>query len=584
MTRKVDVRRAILHGGLCGWIFLVSGEAAKADASTPESPLARFSGVIGQSQPLGTPPLPFLGAYGVAVDRQGIVWTASQTTLYGLARTNDGGWTIQDTKDLPSGTETALGLDWDGTRLLGVGQETIWAFSPESGMFEEAARLPPGEHIGGFTAAPGGLAKGFAAAHSLFILQGDQVYGCSPTGNDEVLKLERPESAPWQYDALGIEPSTGDLLVGSSYPDAKIYRYEVSAEGSGIQVIRGSWPRPGGSTILPVLPDQAWMLNGNEATPLSPSPSGEFAAGTLGPYWIAAANGLAKDPAGGYWISCRQGLLHVDGKVRRLGGTPGIGAMAIDNDGNLVALAEEGQRLIRFSIDDGPDDPVRSSTDGPFRIGGSWQGRGNDLAWDGRRFLVTDRISRCLWTVLLPELQDEKSGWGKLTGAGALAGPQATARIGNGDFILDDGVLRPWSASTGELLPPLTLPAATDGGQPFTRLAGSKSGLCILASETHVVAYQLDDQGSLRPLWTYDDFSAVSGLAASNDEVFVSDAKQGRVSIFDGLSGRALGSLDAATQGGMKPGALTVSFPWLFVADDAGYRVLRFRLTPTKAP
>ena len=71
--RTLNAALIIVLGLLSG-----SGKAvAQNDARVePERVHLRFSGILGQSQPTGHPPLPFVGSTGLAIDEQNHMWTA----------------------------------------------------------------------------------------------------------------------------------------------------------------------------------------------------------------------------------------------------------------------------------------------------------------------------------------------------------------------------------------------------------------------------------------------------------------------------------------------------------------------------
>jgi hypothetical protein len=98
------------------------------------------------------------------------------------------------------------------------------------------------------------------------------------------------------------------------------------------------------------LPDTAWALcRGTESFSLPPTQTKVSEARTIQSAWTMYANGMTADPRGGYWIACSQGLVEFDqagaATGRRLGGLPGVSAMAVAPDGTLVVLTEDGQEV-----------------------------------------------------------------------------------------------------------------------------------------------------------------------------------------------------------------------------------------------
>lgn len=526
----------------------------------------RFSGVLGQSQPADAAPLPFCGANGAVVDETGRLWTAAGTTLYGFD-----GPLLAAKLTLPAPVGS-LAPRWDGQRLFYPSGGRCYRVDLSGRRAEPLGNARLSDKLRAFAVLPVGLASGYGDKGKLFVLEGDTVsaYGDDGAPRGTVLSLTRPPGAGWWYCSLGFEPASGDLLVGSYYPDSRIYRFD----GAGREVTTDGWPRTGQSASLDIVRGQAWAVRyGSGAFPLPAKLERGAVLLDVGPQWTQYVNGLAASPGGGYWLASSQGLVRYDARGRetgqRLGGLDGVCGLALAADGTVIASVEHGQRLVRLGLDDEPTTPLRCTANEPWRCAAGWSARAAGLAADGDRFVVADEVNGQLWA-----FDPGHTGWGeqpwlKLGEPHALGQPRCVTVSDQRLWVLDGA--RVLSATRPDLtrLEPLALP---DLAAPVA-LAAIDDDHLVAATAERVVAY--GRQGTEWRLVWQQPLASADALAADDTHLAVTAA--GAVTVLRASDGQRVGQV-ATPPGGWHPGALALRSPWLVVAEAAGHRLVRFRL------
>ncbi len=544
------------------------------------APRLEYSGVLGQSQPPGLPPLPFIGPSGVAVTADGGLWVISGNLL--LAFRQEGGrWDSHQRWSLPDGC-SHLGARFDGRQLYWAGWDNrLHRVTPGQ---NDATVLGPAklfEKARSYAVAPVGLERGFAARNRVFVLAGDSVQAVAPDGQtvNTVLRLSRPAGADWAYCAVGLEPTTGDLLVGSYYPDSKVYRYRAD----GGQVTTDGWPRGGHAALLVSVDRQAWIVDqGGSCRPL-PLTAGRQTGGlAVGGFGAMYPSGLARDAAGHYWLASSQGVTEFDGKGRptgvRLGGVSGVRSLAVGADGTLVALVENGQRTLRLAIDDEPTTPLRCNANEPWRVAGGWSNRGAAVAWDGALFAVLDEVGGQLWQFDPWHTGYKETPWLKRTEAKSLTAPRHLAVGDTQMWVLDGAVVRQAdvrAAQFGET----ALPGLSEGNRAVG-LAAVEDDLLVIAWPKQIRAWRRGADSSLAPAWSSTDgWQRLAGVAVAAGHVAVSDAGGQCLALLDAATGQRVAECGAASvPGGWQPGCVTGHGAWVVVADEAGQRLVRLRV------
>jgi hypothetical protein len=246
-------------------------------------------------------------------------------------------------------------------------------------------------------------------------------------------------------------------------------------------------------------------------------------------------------------------------------------------DGTVVAAVENGQRMLRFGLDDAPDTPLRGNANEPWRTAAGWKSRSAGLASDVIGFVVLDETENRLWRFDPEHTAWSEKPWIPLTPAGTFAKARALA-VGDAlAWILDGDRLLEAERSTWTFRP-MALPGI-ESPAVLTGLAAVWDRFLIGCTTRGIYVWQRTPDPRFRARWTLPDaFRSIAAIAATDEMLAVADAEAGTVSVLSLADGRQLGTVDGpAVPGGMKPRAITFSGPWLLVADDAGKRLLRFK-------
>jgi len=544
----------------------------------------QYNGVMGQSQPADTrahvDPIPYLDTVGVVTDAKGLVWTGSGTLLSVFSK-NAGQLKLVREVQIPSGINPGAHLMTDGQRLYFAGANTLYAL--DTSNIEAApyrfCSLP--DNWRAMAMAPSTLSKGFAAKYKLLVLTGLTVIGIDSNGEDRgpVITLPPPIQGAAYYNTIGIEPTSGDLLVGGYYPDISIYRFT----SDGVQVTNGGWPRNGFASNIVNAGGTPWALYMGGGAQSLPTPLDPTNSVKIERDWTYYGSGLVDDGIGGYWVATSQGLCHFDknGKAlhQRVGGLPDVNAAAIDSDGVLIAGGEGGGRLVRLMLDDDPDSSLSSNGDDAWRIGRNWTSHAVGIAADGETFLVLDDKSNQIWR-FDPALADQgENAWSK---EGSPAGLSAPLAIAVGDalaWVIDAGKILEGPSIDLSKAHVVTLPGAPDLSQYGLIAASGDSLICV--SDGHTVeAFERKSDGSYDMLWNSPDpFSKVTGIAWTKGGVAVSDGGTHTITLLAASTGAQLAKLDStAVPGGLEPGAIASEGSWLVVVDKKNDRLVRIRV------
>mgnify|MGYP006279728981 CR=1 FL=1 len=559
---------------LCGAVTAVCGSPRVT---------CRFSGVLAQSQPVEAEPLPFVGVSGLASDPAGRLWTVAGRTLYCFHSTDSKSPTLIRRVSLPSPVSPSLGLRNDGQFLYAIGNDgRVFSLKPEAEKTSPRifGRIRPGARS--FTVAPQGLEQGFAARAKLLVLRNNQVHGWRADGQEAGLLFELPcpPDAKWDFRAICLDPVNGELLAASYYPDNKVYRFKSDGE----QVRTDWWPRPVFARRLQRVDRTVWGLTsfGGIALPEKLIRLDDAARVDLS--WTYPPTGIARDRNGRMWLGSTQGVVRYEEAGRpgdyRLGGLPGVVAMAVASDGTAVATVQGGGRHVRLYIDDRPHAPLLCNGNEPWRTGRGWTGRASDIAWNGAFYLVTDRIHGRLWQFDPRNTGPHRKAWHPVTPEGVFAQVRHLA-VGHAHAWIQDGTSllhlpppdfrEPGTVRFGQASPPagpLALAARTDR-ELYT------------ASSTRLTAWktQLAKTAWVKRWDVALDGADVADLAVSERLVAVSDRAGKRILLFDTGRGGRLGALEAhSIPGGLAPGAVSLRGRWLLVADTAGDRIVRCRV------
>jgi len=527
----------------------------------------RFSGVLGQSQPPGSEPVPSVGMKGVAFDKDGRLYSFPDEGRRLLRFVRQGrGLLLDKAFEAPSSPGPGV-LQADANRLLYPGSDgSLVAFDPESSSFSKLCALPKGTSSFQVAQAP------FGKSWRCLALASGSVWARGLGGEGEWSKLfdVKEPSQGGRFECVGIEPSSGDVLLGNFWPSQCVSRFSLD----GREIVNSSWPRTATQTkSLALMDGVAWSMGGFPC-PVPPSASQLPAFKIPLAPWTSWTNGLARGSGGELWIACSQGLLGFDKKGHplelRAGGTLGPKLMACAGDGTLVAY--DNFRMLRLMIDDEPDSPLACAPNEPFRVGANWKSHAAAMQFDGAKFIVLDDAKGQLWAFDPWHTGYKEDTWLPLCPEGAFKKPKGLALVGSCVFVSGpDGlfVRRNGEESFSKLGIEL-------GGQ----LAGGPDGLLFGVSGAKLRAFDFSQSPEGAPLWdSAESFTEISAFAAGQGVVAVADSFGGRVCVLSARDGRTLASLSCSSvPGGLSPSSIAVSEPWIFVGDSSGRRIVRLRL------
>lgn len=523
----------------------------------------QFSGVLGQSQASDSMPADFLVASdAMNAWNDGIYFRASGF-LCRLER--DGNVT------------KLLALPWVIVSMCFDGQDVylnaldgyIHRVSRDGDTFRLEKLFAPGENNRIFAVAPAGLAKGFAAKYKYFIVDKEgRVFAWTKDFKPAGVVLRFPKvkgNSPCA--SLGVHPTGGELLLGSGYYDNTVYRYNPDGSPYGLD----GWPVAGQARRLKNFRQELWALGGNaRKVPDKLGGDGPVQVGTPGDN---EPTGIGVDSAG-YYLSSAQGLCYYDMRepklpARRIGGLPGINALAAGNGAIMLTCSSDPNHMVALRFDDPRDAPLVGQGDERWRVGNAWEGKVVDLvAWRGS-YLVLDNVKNGLWA-FDPTMDgsERKYRWRQVKIVPALAAPRAIAASASTIWLLDGGKLYRGEIKGLELsMDEVKVP----GAESFTRLRAVDENTVVAASDAKVtmLAY-----GKTR--WTVSS-PAVKDIAVTPYGVAVADADG--LKLFGLQRGDLAASLEsAALPGGGALSRLAASGKWLFAGDVKNRRLLRFKV------
>jgi len=548
-----------------------NGSASDSESAEPRPPAAlQVHGFLGQSQrssviPSSGNPVPWTGCVGAMLDAKGKLWTVAGDSAYCFAAGK-----LESAVPLPTGMRAMCG---DGRRMVCVGHDDkLYTFDVETQKAAPLADAKFGDGKGPRSLALGTKGEIYALGHDA------SVRGWSARGSPKGEVLRAVPGKDWWYCSLGVDPTNGDFLLGSYYPDNKVYRF--SADG---KLVATHESKIGYAALFAILNGEAWMLNVGGAG----SPAKKYALdthhstlATISGGWAYYPTGLASDGEGGAWVACAQGLLHFDKKGRstgeRLGGLGDPGMVAAGPDGTVLVLVENNQRFARLRADEEPGTPFVSNANEPWRVGNGWGGRAVGVAWDGNSYLVLDAGAKCLWRFDPDHTAWGEKPWMRLTKEGVLTTPRALAIGDVWAFVLDGEFLLRFSLTAPEQPPvPVPLPVSVKPTETVA-LAADEDNFMYVATPKQVVS--IDTTG--RERWKTDEsFTGIASLAADGGRVLVADRGAKRIVALEAATGNALTTLDSVgVHAGLDPTGIATNGKWMYVSDAGGRRVIRLRL------
>ena len=561
-----------LSGAIAGAFLLLALPQGRAE----EGFSARLSGFLGQSQPEGFIPLSSLGVSGVIQATDSSLWFGSGNSIFKAVKGTDGSWGASEVFKLES---QARSICFDGLNaFILCSDNSIQRFNPLSpeghGLLLKLDFRPRS-----FAIAPlRSEGKGFGKLAKGFVLKDDIVYAWKADAPKlaTLLNLPKPEKGNWE--ALGLDPETGDLLLSIGYPGGIVRRFSPSGE-----IVNAIWPLPASASVISTTPEGAWFGHGLFGFLPAPKASGILLKpkeGFVHNYWTNEASGATKLSDGTLCVASAQGLVFLPPEgvpSRRIGGMEPVSMMSISPEGELVAYA--GGRFIRLAVDGSPFSPLLCNSHEPWRAANGYAGKALSIAWDRGGFLVLDASSDAVWSFDPKHTAWAEEPWRKLSSPKDLSKPSSLAVGDLLYWVLDDGRLLEFQrleASSPKALGPLqdldlskakAISAATDK-------------LLFIAEPKALSALAIDSKGGYKIAWRNDmsEFPT-SALSADIDAVATLSRSTGHIEVLDAATGARLVSFGpSCVPGGFEPSAISLRWPWLYAYDDFGKRIVRFKI------
>ena len=335
-----------------------------------------LSGSIGQSQPLSGEPIPWTEARWCVSDSGGVVHLP-------------GGWRVR------GGSVEREKCEVEGI-VFSDGDGDLFYFFDQRSELGRVAVTKDGLSNGGVVArlhawdlalhaAPRSCKAGFASSARFFALDRKrrEVRGWKDDGTaaGTVFSYAGRDE---QFVSLAIHPASGDLLLGTGWPQNRICRFRSGGE----EVRDHVWPASGYAMALGNSRGRTWVL-GSDAMLLADSnaPSAKCRFGVHANEVRAIA-----ETGKAYFLATTQGVqayLKVDLSrcARRIGGLANVGAVAVHEGRVLVG---SGYRLLNFWLDDGPNDAV--SSDVKWGVAKKWDERIDRMEVREGVFYIHDEV------------------------------------------------------------------------------------------------------------------------------------------------------------------------------------------------
>ncbi|MFZ2656596.1 MAG: hypothetical protein WAX69_16805 [Victivallales bacterium] len=551
--------------GKCLMIRVLLVTCTLLAAVSPNAAELRFSGILGQSQPPNEKPFPSVGAQACAVDGAGRIWVAPGGAS--LLRLDTSLKFIAAEMLLPVPVRLQSSLRHvEGEGLFAIGNDgRAFQIDTENLKAVPVGKLPPDTND--FTIVPV-KRNSSSTGIDLLVLKGKSVMTIGCDGNPSELFTLPEEKAPWC--SIGVEPTSGDILAGTTYPDTTIHRFTRN----GREVKEGGWPRPGWADLFVTGHGNCWMLSkwGRlQALPEKLSKADKPESHLL--KWLHYSFGIAFLPDG-FVLASSQGVVFTDHRgnaLRRMGGMPDVRAMALAPDGTVIAAVEKGSRMARLSLDDEPDIPFTSNANEPWRVGNGWKGTACALAWDGQGFLVLDDSQKRLWRFLPDKTNWGENPWIPLTEEGVFVKPRSLTLSEGNCFVLDDDRILVSKKDMWKFTP-LPIPPL----EGACGISAADDNSLIVALQTGVILLKLGKDGVWKEAWRVQGMH-VTSVAVAEKLVLVTETEALiALSLSDGSElCRANGALAGSP---MRPGAVAVSGRWALVGDELGKRIIRFKI------
>ena len=391
--------------------------------------------------------------------------------------------------------------------------------------------------------------------------------------------MPKPDKGSW--DALGIDPENGDILVSVGYPDDKTRRFSTSGE-----TVNSNWPVKAKSSLICTGRGGVWVGHGLFGFLPVPKISGlnlKPRDGFVPNYWTHDATGISKLSDGTVCVASAQGLVFFSASGvpldRRIGGLDSISSLAVSSEGELLASCGDSSRFLRFTVDGAASSQLLCNSHEPWHTANGYSGKTLSFAWDRGDFLVLDATSKAVWSFDPNHTGWAEAPWKMLTDKTAFSKPRSLAAGDLLYWVLDDTRILEFNRFDGpasnviESIPGLDL-------SKVKAISAATDKLLFLATSNSIVALRRDSKDDYSIAWQRD-FSAVQLTAISSDSRAVAALfrNSGSLELYDAKTGSVLASVKPSLlPGGFDPAALCLSWPWLYAYDDFGKRIVRLKI------
>ncbi len=214
-----------------------------------------------------------------------------------------------------------------------------------------------------------------------------------------------------KFVSLAIHPASGDLLLGTDWPEAKVHRFRPD----GTEVADAFWPFSGLAWNLADVGGETWMLGATAHEIVeSHSPKARHRFGQF----ANRVNGIVRSDDG-FFLATTQGGQHYPKNdpqrcAWRIGGLENVTALAV-HDGRILAC--DGYKIHNFWLDDEPDEPI--SSDASWNVAKAWDEQVTAIeVRDGKFRLREEKYGRTIvfdprvteWVFRAKRLYDDPGG------------------------------------------------------------------------------------------------------------------------------------------------------------------------------
>ncbi len=555
-----------------------------------------FSGVLGQSQKQGMPTLPFNDVYGIFLDRKKNLWVMPEgCEVYRFSpsvQTQE--YTLGKSITLPVKVQRSSGFSYDGEYAYLIGSDwSLIAFDPVSETAQSLFQLDDLDvhQYQAFCALPaivdGGQPLENVASRSRFFFRiNRKIIAYNAEGEKTDFTLSLPDLKNVPYGPIGFTADGKSLLAASSYPDMNAYRFSLD----GAQITNIGWPAPGFFIGFSNTGHLTWGLHAGGGAKSLPVDQMHTNSRSLPQEWTHFARSVAAEEVRGrMWVGCSQGVVEykAGGKaIRRLGGLRGVSNLAVNHEGDIVAIADNQARLLRLNWADRPDEPLSCMGNESFRPGGGWKSRACSIAWRYPDFLVLDPVEKKIWRYDPNKIGFGQKAWIDFTEANSFINPIAVTCGDSSVWVLDGGrvcfLKQEKDSGNVMIVAPDTiedLPAnpcflAVDPTDSILLIAGTDWlwGYDIRSNSTGNVALTLKWKQAFIDV-------RIAGLAADQSVAIFSDSCLNELVALNLVDGKAAFHFSTGQVGiDFQPRQLVIRKSWLIVNDPSSSRLLRFHL------